>query len=98
MMSRREIHYIVCRLKDPDDLEGERERVGSYPFLEPAKRHADRMGPGTFVDAEGGTFFYDGPYSRRTRWEAEWTNHDLYQGRRRKSRPGLGLAEEPGDL
>jgi hypothetical protein len=85
---KREVRYIVSRLKDPDDLEGERERVGWHPYLELAKRHADRMGPGTFVDAEGGTYYLDGPFGRRSRWEAEWTNPNLYQGRNKASQAG----------
>jgi len=83
---KKEVRYIVSRLRDPDDLEGERERIGWYPYLELAKSQADRIGPGTFVDAEGGTFYVDGPYPRRTRWEVEWTNRDLYEGRKKRVR------------
>jgi hypothetical protein len=84
--SKREVRYVVSRLKDPDDLEGEREAIGWHPYLELAKSHADRVGPGTFVDAEGGTYYYDGPYGRRTLWQVEWTNLNLYQGRRKRVR------------
>ena len=85
MRGKKEVRYIVSRLKNPDDLEGERERLGWHPYLELAKSHADRTGPGTFVDAEGGIFYCDGPYARRTRWEVEWTNRNLYQGRKQRS-------------
>ena len=85
MRGKREVRYVVSRLKDPDDPQGERERIGCYPFLEVAKSHADRTGPGTFVDAEGGTYHFDGASTRHTRWQAEWTNRDLYQGRKKRS-------------
>jgi hypothetical protein len=51
-----------------------------------AKSHADRMGPGTFIDADGGTFYFDSPYGRRTLWQVEWTNRDLYEDRKKRSR------------
>ena len=85
MRGKKEVRYIVSRLKDPDDLEGERETIGWHPYLEPAKSHADRTGPGTVVDAEGGTLYFDSPYGRRTRWQADWTNRNLYQGRKKGS-------------
>ena len=85
MRGKKEVRYIVSRLKDPDDLEGERERIGWHPYLELAKSQADRTGPGTFVDAEGGTYYSDSPYGRRTRWQVEWTNRNLYQGRKKRS-------------
>jgi hypothetical protein len=83
--SKKEVRYVVSRLKNPDDLEGERERIGCHPYLELAKKHADRLGPDTFVDAEGGTYRVDGHCSRRIRWEVEWTNRNLYQGRKKRS-------------
>ncbi len=85
MRGKKEVRYIVSRLKDLDDLEGERETIGWYPYLELAKSQADRTGPGTLVDAEGGTYYVDGPYRRRTRWQVEWTNRNLYQGRKKSS-------------
>jgi hypothetical protein len=90
--SKREVRYVVSRLKNLEDLEGERVAIGWYPFLDLAKNHADRMGPGTFVDAEGGTYYFDGPYGRRTLWQVEWTNPNLYQGRTKRSAlPGGAL-------
>ena len=86
MRGKKEVRYIVSRLRDPDDLEGERERIGWYPYLELAKSQADRTGPGTFVDAEGGYYYGDSGYGRRTRWEVEWTNRDLYEGRKKRVR------------
>jgi hypothetical protein len=83
MSSKKEVRYIVSRLKDPDDLQGEREPIGWHPYLDLAKKHADRVGPGTCVDAEGGTYHTDGPYRRRERWQAEWTNRNLYLGRQK---------------
>ena len=85
MRSKKEVRYVVSRLKSPDDPEGERERIGCHPSLELARRHADRLGPDTFVDAEGGTYRFDGHSSRRSCWEAEWTNRNLYQGRKKRS-------------
>jgi len=70
---------------DPDDLEGEREAISCHPYLDLAKKQADRMGPGTCVDAQGGTFFFDGPHRHRERWQVEWTNRNLYQGGRKRS-------------
>jgi hypothetical protein len=91
--SKREVRYVVSRLKDLEDLESERVAIGWYPFLDLAKNHADRMGPGTFVDAEGGTYYFDGPYGRRTLWQVEWTNRNLYQGRNKRSAlPEVGTA------
>jgi hypothetical protein len=90
---KKEVRYIVSRLKDPDDLEGERERLGWHSSLELAKSHADRTGPGTFVDAEGGTYYFDGPYGRRMRWQVEWTNRNLYQGRKKRNPSTLSGAE-----
>jgi hypothetical protein len=83
--SKKEVRYVVSRLKDPDDLEGEREAIGCHPYLDLAKKHADRLGPGTCVDAEGGTYYFDGPYRRREQWQVEWTNRNLYQGRKARS-------------
>lgn len=100
MRSKKEIRYVVSRLRDPEDLEGEREAIGWHPYFDVAKSHADRVGPGTFVDAEGGTYYFDGPFGRRTLWQVEWTNPNLYQGRRKKvSAPQADLAhdaEPPG--
>ena len=79
------MRYVVSRLKDPDDPQGERERIGCHPYLELAKNHADRMGSDTFVDAEGCTYYFNRPYTRHERWEVEWTNRNLYQGRRKRS-------------
>ena len=86
MRGKKEVRYVVSRLKNPDDLEGERERIGWYPYLELARHHADRTGPGTCVDAEGGTYYKDGPHGRRTGWQVEWTNRNLYQGRKKRVR------------
>jgi hypothetical protein len=83
--SRKEVHYVVCRLKDPGDLESAREPIGWHPFLDLAKKHADRVGAGTCVDAEGGTYHQDGPYKRRGQWQTEWTNRNLYQGGKTRS-------------
>ena len=60
----KEVRYIVCRPGDPGDLEGEREKIGWYPHLGLAMSHADRTGPGTCVDAEGGTYYPSGPWGR----------------------------------
>jgi len=95
------VRYVVSRLKDLEDLEGERVAIGWYPFLDLAKNHADRMGPGTFVDAEGGTYYFDGPYGRRTLWQVEWTNRNLYQGRNKRSTfpsSALPSAALPGNV
>ena len=54
MRGKKDVRYIASRLKDPNDLEGERERIGWYPYLELAKSRAVRIGPGTFVDAGWG--------------------------------------------
>ena len=85
MRGKKEVRYIVSRVKDPDDLESERERLGWHPSLELARSHADRTGLGTFVDAEGGTLYVDGPYGRRMRWQVEWINRNLCQGRKKRS-------------
>jgi hypothetical protein len=86
--SKKEVRYIVSRPKNPDDLEGEREIVGCYPYLELARHQADRTGPGTFVDAEGGTYHFDSYHVRPSGWEAEWTNRNLYQGKKKASHAG----------
>jgi hypothetical protein len=91
---KKEVRYVVCRAKDPADLAGERENLGWHPFLELAKSHADRTGPGTFVDAEGGTLYVDGPHGRRMLWEVEWTNRNLYEGRKKRVRPPEALAPD----
>ena len=85
MRGKKEVRYVVSRLKNPGDLEGERERIGCHPYLELARSHADRMGSDTFVDAEGGTYYFDGASTRHTRWETEWTNRNLYRGRKKRS-------------
>ena len=81
----KEVRYIVCRLGDPGDLEGEREKIGWHHYLGFAMSHADRTGPGTFVDAEGGTYYPSGPYGQRSRWEVEWINHNVYRGKGQKT-------------
>jgi hypothetical protein len=80
LSSRKEVRYVVSRLENPDDIESGREPLGWHPYLDLAKKHADRMGAGTCVDAEGGTYRLDGPPGRRGEWRAEWTNRNLYQG------------------
>ena len=84
MRSKKAVRYVVSRLKNPDDLEGERERIGCHPYLQLAMRHADPLGPSTFVDAEGGTSYFDGPYRRREGWQVEWTSRNLCQGRKKR--------------
>ena len=86
MRSKREVRYVVSRLSDPEDIESAREPIGWHPFLDLAEKHADREGPGTCVDAEGGSYHLDGPYRRHGEWRAEWTNRNVYRGRK-KGRP-----------
>jgi hypothetical protein len=93
---KKEVRYIVSRLKDPDDLEGERERLGWHPYLELAKSQADRTALGTFFDAEGGTYYFDGPYGRCMRWQVEWTNRNLCQGRKKRSPSTPSGVEQEG--
>jgi len=83
--SQKEVRYVVSRLEDPEDLESARKPIGWHPYLDLAKKHADREGAGTCVDAEGGCYQFDGPYRRRGHWHAEWTNRNLYQGRTKSS-------------
>ncbi len=84
MSSQKEVRYVVSRLKDPTDLESAREPIGWHPYLDLAKKHADRLGAGICVDAEGGTYQLSGPYRRRGRWQTDWTNRNLYQGHKKK--------------
>jgi hypothetical protein len=77
----KEVRYIVCRLGDRGDREGEREEIGWHHYLGLAMSHADRTGPGTSVDAEGGTYYPSRPWGRRSRWEVEWINRNLYRGK-----------------
>lgn len=86
MSDQREVRYIVSRLKDPQDLESDREPIGWHPYLDLAKKHADRIGVGTCVDAEGGCYAGGGPYNRHGQWRREWTNRNLYEGGKRKDR------------
>jgi len=83
--SQKEVRYVVSWLKDPDDLDSAREPIACHPYLDLAKKHADRIGAGTCVDAEGGTYHLDGPYRRRGQWQTEWINRNLYQGGRKRS-------------
>lgn len=83
MSSQKEVRYVVSRLKDPTDPEGPREPIGWHPYLDLAKKHADRLGASACVDAEGGTYNLDGPYRRHGQWHKEWTNRNLYQGKKR---------------
>jgi len=86
MSSQKEVRYVVSRLEDPADLDSAREPIGWHPFLDLAKKHADRVGAGTCVDAEGGTYRLDGPYRRRGQWQPEWINRNLYQGGKSRGR------------
>jgi len=90
--SKKEVRYVVSRLEDPSDLEGDRETLGYHPSLDLAKRHADRVGAAAIVDAQGGTYFTDGPYRRREQWRVEWTNSNLYRGGSRR-RPAPEAAD-----
>jgi hypothetical protein len=83
--SQKDVRYVVSRLCDPDDLESEREPIAWHPYLDLAKKHADRVGVGTCVDAEGGAYHLVGAFGRRGRWQAEWTNRNLYQGGRART-------------
>ena len=78
---RNEVRYIVCQLGDPGDLEGRREMIGWHSELGLAINHANRIGLGTCVDAEGGTYHPGGPGRRSGRWEVEWINRDVYRGK-----------------
>ena len=91
MSSQKEVRYVVSRLRNPDDLEGDREPIGWHPCLDLAKKHADSIGAGTCVDAEGGTYHLSGPYRRRGLWHTEWTNRNLYEGGKKKK----SMREEP---
>ncbi len=86
MRSKREVRYVVSRLEDPTDPEGGRLEISSHPYLDLAKKEADRLAPGTCVDAEGGTYSSDGMHTRCTHWKADWTNLNVYQGRARRRR------------
>jgi hypothetical protein len=81
---KREVRYVVSRLEDPDDPAGKRDAIGLYSYLDIAKREADRLAPGTCVDAEGGTYSGDGGHGRRNGWQTDWTNLNVYQGRQRR--------------
>jgi hypothetical protein len=83
--SKKEVRYVVSRLIDPADLESEREMISHHPYLDLAKKHADRVGPGTCVDAQGGTYLHDGPYRHHSCWQVEWTNRNLYQGGKKRA-------------
>lgn len=87
MSSQKDVRYVVSRLTDPDDLESEREPIGWHPYLDLAKKHADRVGAGTCVDAEGGAYRLNGAFSRRGRWQTEWINRNLYQGGKHRRLP-----------
>jgi len=81
---KREVRYVVSRLEDPDDPESGRHPIGCYPYFDLAKREADRVAPGSCVDAEGGTYSSDGTHARYTQWQADWINLNIYQGRERR--------------
>jgi hypothetical protein len=83
--SHKEVRYIVSRLVDPGDIEGARVPLDWHPYLDLAKKHADRVGAGTCVDAEGGSYRLDGSFRQRGQWQTEWTNRNLYQGGKRRS-------------
>jgi hypothetical protein len=83
---KREVRYVVSRLEDPDDPKSRRHRIGCYPYLDIAKKEADRVGPGSSVDAEGGSYSSDGMHTRHIQWQAEWINLNIYQGREKRRR------------
>ena len=90
MSSQKGVRYVVSRLINPDDIESAREPIGWHPYLDLAKKHADRVGAGTCVDAEGGSYHLDSSYRQRGQWQAEWTNRNLYQGgKKRGPAPGV---------
>jgi hypothetical protein len=96
---KREVRYVVSRLEDPDNPRSGREAIACYPYLDLAKKEADRHGPGACVDAEGGTYSSDGMQHRHTRWQTDWVNQNIYQGRQ-KRRPipeGYGPLPEAYD-
>lgn len=80
------MRYVVSRLENPDNPESGRKAISCHAFLDLAKREADRLGPGTCVDAEGGTYSSDGTHARCTRWQADWTNLNVYQGKAKRRR------------
>jgi hypothetical protein len=101
MRGKREVRYVVSFLEDPGDPDSRRHSIGCYPFLDLAKREADRLGPEARVDAEGGTYCSEGIHNRRTQWQTEWTNPDVYQGREKRRRDpevGLRLTEGPSHV
>jgi hypothetical protein len=84
--SKREVRYVVARLENPDDPQSPRFALSCHAFLDLAKKEADRLAPGTCVDAEGGTYASDGAHARCSHWHADWTNLNVYQGRERRRR------------
>ncbi len=79
------MRYVVSRLEDPADPESRRHSIGCYPYLDLAKKEADRLGPEAYVDAEGGSYSSDGLHCRHTHWQTEWINPAVYQGRQKRA-------------
>ena len=77
----REVRYVVWQLADPGEPEGERNKIGWYYELGSAISHARRTGPGTCVDAEAGICRDRGPGARRSQWQVEWVNRNVYEGK-----------------
>ena len=77
----REVRYVVWRLVDPGDPEGERDKLGWYYELGLAISQARRIGPGTCVDAEVGLCRDRGLGARHSRWQVEWVNRNVYEGK-----------------
>ena len=78
-LPHRDVRYVVCRLGEPGEPEGEREEIGRHNELGLAINHANRIGPGLSVDAEVGVWHHRGPGARRSRWHVEWINRNVYQ-------------------
>ena len=81
---KREVRYIVFRLEDPNDPESTRQPIGCFPHLDLAKKEADRYGSGGTVDAQGGSYSFDGARARQNQWRTDWINPNIYQGRQKK--------------
>lgn len=86
MRGKKEVRYVVSRLEDPDNPDSGRHQIGCYPYLDMAKKEADRVGSGGCVDAEGGSYSSDGSHSRLTNWRADWINLNVYRGKERVRR------------
>lgn len=79
MSNTKKVRYVVRRHEALGDDAGQREEIAYYDRLDLAIKHANSLGYGTCVDAQGGSYRHEGCAKVRGPWLPDWTNLGIYE-------------------